>query len=204
MPIYINKNGQQSGPYEDHIVRDQLTSGVLSTNDMAIRHGDATWQKLGDMFPGVGRSSSPPPVAAAGEGVRAAASTAMPLATPTKAAGGCRKPLGWTILAIGILVMLGGSAVAIATPYGYSTLSCDFADKDAKEVDELMAKYQAAKGTSEEGVVKYQLESAMAGYESSAKVCADQNSTKKMFQLGSIAIAIVGFFMVIVGFFIRR
>jgi len=24
MPIYINKNGQQSGPYEDHVVIDQV------------------------------------------------------------------------------------------------------------------------------------------------------------------------------------
>ena len=27
MPIYINKNGQQAGPYEDHVVIDQLRSG---------------------------------------------------------------------------------------------------------------------------------------------------------------------------------
>jgi hypothetical protein len=59
MPIYINKNGQQSGPYEDHIVIDQLRSGVLLPDDMAIRHGDASWQKLTDMFPGVGQAAAP-------------------------------------------------------------------------------------------------------------------------------------------------
>ena len=56
MPIYINKNGQQSGPYEDHIVVDQLRNGTLSPSDMGIRHGDPSWQKLGEMFPGVGEN----------------------------------------------------------------------------------------------------------------------------------------------------
>lgn len=207
MPIYINKNGQQSGPYEDHVVVDQLRVGVLSPNDMGIRHGEPSWQKLGDMFPGVGPAPRPEPaVAAAAAG--GAGNPPPPMARltdqPAKAAGGCRKPFGWTVFAIGILFMLAGSGLAIATVFSYSTLSCDFAETDYKKVEELMAKYQEAKGTSEEGVIKYQLDSAMAGYDASAKICAEQNSTKKMFQLGGIAVAVVGFFMLIVGFFIRR
>ena len=57
--IYIYKNDRQSGPYEDHIVLEQLKSGVLSPDDLAIRHGETRWQPLSDMFPGV--SSAPPP-----------------------------------------------------------------------------------------------------------------------------------------------
>jgi hypothetical protein len=54
MPIYVNKNGQQSGPYEEHVVIDQLSNGSLSPNDLAIRHGDPGWKPLGELFPGFG------------------------------------------------------------------------------------------------------------------------------------------------------
>jgi len=54
MPIYINKNSQQSGPYEDHIVIDQLRSGVLSPNDLGIRPGEKSWSLLAELFPGIG------------------------------------------------------------------------------------------------------------------------------------------------------
>jgi hypothetical protein len=53
MPIYINKNGQQSGPYEDHVIVDQLRSAYLAPEDLAIRQGDSSWSRLGDLFPGI-------------------------------------------------------------------------------------------------------------------------------------------------------
>src|SRR5688572_26395849 len=63
MPVYINKDGQQSGPYEDNVVIDQLRSGMLSPNDMAIRHGDSSWQRLGDLFPGLAdQARATPPI----------------------------------------------------------------------------------------------------------------------------------------------
>ena len=49
--IYIYKNDRQSGPYEDHIVLEQLRSGVLSSQDLAVRHGETRWQPLGELFP---------------------------------------------------------------------------------------------------------------------------------------------------------
>jgi hypothetical protein len=58
--IYIYKNDRQSGPYEDHIVVEQLKSGVLSPDDLAIRHGETRWQPLSDLFPGVSSAPSPP------------------------------------------------------------------------------------------------------------------------------------------------
>jgi hypothetical protein len=72
--IYIYKNNQQSGPYEEHLVLDQLTSGLLKPEDMAIRQGDTQWQPLRTMFPQVSAPAVPrraefaaaasPPVAA--------------------------------------------------------------------------------------------------------------------------------------------
>src|SRR5215213_8806743 len=102
MPIYINKNGQQSGPYEDHIVIDQLRSGVLSPEDLAIRHGDASWQSLANMFPGVGpaRVSDPPPI-----GVSGATIGQVAPAAPAAKKGGCLKG---GLIGAGILLLLLG------------------------------------------------------------------------------------------------
>lgn len=74
--IYIYKNNQQSGPYEEHLVLDQLRSGLLKPEDMAVRQGDSQWQPLRTMFPDVAStpaqraaplaaSATAPPVAAA-------------------------------------------------------------------------------------------------------------------------------------------
>lgn len=60
--IYIYKNNQQSGPYEEHLVLDQLRSGLLKPEDMAIRQGDSQWQTLQEMFPQVSGAAPPTPV----------------------------------------------------------------------------------------------------------------------------------------------
>jgi len=51
MPAYINHEGQQTGPFDDHVVIEQLRSGQLSPDDLSIRTGDAQWQTLRTMFP---------------------------------------------------------------------------------------------------------------------------------------------------------
>ena len=62
MPIYIHKNNQQSGPYEEHLILDQLKSGLLRPDDMAIRQGDSQWQPLRTMFPQVANVPTERPV----------------------------------------------------------------------------------------------------------------------------------------------
>jgi hypothetical protein len=59
--IYIYKNDKQSGPYEEHVVLDQLKAGMLSPEDMAIRHGESEWSTLRKMFPDAGAQTMPPP-----------------------------------------------------------------------------------------------------------------------------------------------
>lgn len=51
MSIYISKNNQQTGPFDETKVLEMLRSGQLSPNDLAIRQGGNQWQKLGEMFP---------------------------------------------------------------------------------------------------------------------------------------------------------
>ena len=83
MPIYITKNNQQSGPFEEHVVIDQLRSGLLSSDDLGIRQGDSSWSRLGDLFPGVGIASAP---AASPEPARAFAGTQAPPSRPATVA----------------------------------------------------------------------------------------------------------------------
>ena len=64
MSIYISKNNQQSGPFDESKVLEMLSSGQLSPDDFAIRQGGSQWQKLGEMFPNAGRQAvNQPPVA---------------------------------------------------------------------------------------------------------------------------------------------
>jgi len=51
MAIYIHRNGEQFGPYEEQAVIDQVRTGQLSPEDMGIRQGEKDWQKLRVMFP---------------------------------------------------------------------------------------------------------------------------------------------------------
>lgn len=72
MQIYVAKNNQRLGPFEEAKVLEMLASGQLSPDDLAIRHGGNEWQKLGSLFPNAGNSAT---VNAAPENIAAAANT---------------------------------------------------------------------------------------------------------------------------------
>jgi hypothetical protein len=56
MRIYINKNNQQLGPFDEAKVLEMLGNGQLSPNDLAIRHGEKEWQTLSNFFPNIGNT----------------------------------------------------------------------------------------------------------------------------------------------------
>lgn len=62
MGIYLIKDNQQTGPYEDADVRSGLASGKFSYDSLAWREGMAEWQPLSTLFPRV--SPPKPPVLA--------------------------------------------------------------------------------------------------------------------------------------------
>jgi hypothetical protein len=79
--IYIYKNNQQSGPYEEHLVLDQLRSGLLKPEDMAIRQGDSQWQPLRTMYPqfaGISAERSVPLAASPAAPLKATGSSSVP------------------------------------------------------------------------------------------------------------------------------
>lgn len=60
MQIYINKNGQQLGPFEESVVLQMLKNGQLSPNDLGFKQGQQQWQKLEVMFPTPAPAWTPP------------------------------------------------------------------------------------------------------------------------------------------------
>jgi len=62
MSIYIYKNNQQSGPFEEGRILESLAAGQLSPEDLAIRQGERDWKPLGVLFPNASNNRhSPPP-----------------------------------------------------------------------------------------------------------------------------------------------
>ena len=204
MPIYINKNGQQSGPYEDHIVIDQLRSGVLSRDDMGIRHGDRSWQKLGDMFPnavdeprtGFAASSSPIGTAAPAGDIASAAAV-------TKSGGGCLK---YGLIGAGLLLLVLGIAAAAGSRFIPST-SCDLAKSDEERIDKLRRDIEKAKSDfdfDQIGPKSVELREATTGYEISKKYCDNDKFRDNMIGIGGGVVAFVGLLMAVVGLFVGR
>jgi hypothetical protein len=62
MQIYINKNGQQLGCFEEVKVLEMLQNGQFSANDLAIKYGETQWSSLKDMFPNVVQVAQANPV----------------------------------------------------------------------------------------------------------------------------------------------
>jgi len=203
MPVYINKDGQQSGPYEDNVVIDQLRSGMLSPNDMAIRHGDSSWQRLGDLFPGLAdqaRATPPIPIPpaspAAGGG-----SVASESAVPKK--GGCLKG---GLIGTGILFLLLGIAIAAGSRFIPST-SCDLAEADKERIDKLNRDIEKAKSDFKYdriGPLAMELNEATAGYEVSNRYCANDKARDNMIGIAGGVMAFIGLLMSIIGLFVGR
>ena len=201
MPVYINKNNQQSGPFEEHVIIDQLRSGTLSSDDLGIRPGETEWQRLGDMFPGVGPAQAEP--------IRVASPASANLGTTSVTAdapvskGGCRKIAGIFLLIFGVLMFLGGIAGAIVNRT-IQPETCEIADKYEREMSDAVKEADAAKGTSREAEAQAKAMDKIESAEIWTKGCVEARSVQNMFLIGMIAVAVVGLLMAIVGFFVRR
>ncbi len=60
MPIYINRNNEQLGPFEEVAVVGMLHSGQLSQNDRLIRQGETEWKSIAQFFPQLAGTGSKP------------------------------------------------------------------------------------------------------------------------------------------------
>jgi hypothetical protein len=103
MQIYINKNGQQLGPFAESAVLEMLGSGQLSPDDHAIRAGQQQWQKLEQMFPATKPAWTPPPVVQTSPSIPGSAQ--FQPAAPPKPGGS--KGLIFGLLGCGGLLLVG-------------------------------------------------------------------------------------------------
>ena len=97
MQIYITKNNQQLGPFDDARVLQMLQNGQVTPQDLAIRQGQTQWQSLGQMFPNAFsyQAKQPPPV------------NQMP---PPKKGSGMKLLIGG-LLILGLLLVVAGSGI---------------------------------------------------------------------------------------------
>jgi len=61
MEVWIGRNGERHGPYQEEQVREWLRSGQLSPDDLGWREGLADWQPLSVLFPQDKPSPAPSP-----------------------------------------------------------------------------------------------------------------------------------------------
>ena len=188
MSIYIHKNNQQAGPFEESRVLEMLKKGQLSLNDMAIRYGETNWQSLGSLF-------ANQPVASA----TAFASNSQTLAAYPKK-GGFRRVLGVCMLVIGILMLLVGSYFS----YNLFTASerpvfCQWEERDFQELQAAYAIYQKYKDN--ESLAKFQSLNKIV--ESEGRDCAAAIDSMKRYRILFSATTIIGFFIALIGFFLR-
>lgn len=119
MSIYISKNNQQSGPFDEAQVLEMLNNGQLSPNDLAIRQGGSQWQKLSELFPGASsgaqQKAAQPSFAPTGQSSQSARPAAAAEVSPKKS----RK--GLLIGCLGIL-LLSGLVLAIVGFFAYRNL----------------------------------------------------------------------------------
>ena len=193
MPIYINKDGQQSGPYEDHVVIDQLKNGSLSPNDLGVKHGETSWQRLGDMFPGVG-VAEPKPVASEAS----AASTA-----PSAKKGGCFK---FGLIGTGLLFLFLGVGIAGGSRF-IPSVSCDLAESDARKIDKLRSDLDKATKDGKFdriGPLQIELNEELAGAAASQRYCNDDKFRNNLIGGVGVVLGALGFLMALIGLFVGR
>lgn len=107
MSIYINRNNQQTGPFEEHAVLAWLQNGQLSGEDLACRTGDSNWRPLKTWFPITNNAQSVQAVA------QGRVNTPRGNELPQNKKGGGGKILLFVLLGIGGVFLFGVVAIVI-------------------------------------------------------------------------------------------
>jgi hypothetical protein len=138
MSVYIYKNNQQFGPFEEAQIFEMLRSGRLSPEDMGIRQGQTQWQPLRVLFapPASGFSPAPPPVPPN------APSPAHARPQPAAKTSGAARLLIFALLGLGglLLVAVVGGVAFFSFFRNVTPVPADAADKPAADTGPSAAK----------------------------------------------------------------
>ena len=66
MKIYIAKNGQQLGPFDEEQLTQKIQQGIVSYDDLAWVEGMSDWRPLRQVIPSASGTPVPPPVSPSG------------------------------------------------------------------------------------------------------------------------------------------
>ncbi len=196
MQIFINKNGQQFGPFEENKVLEMLQNRQLSPNDFGFRQGDGQWRKLTDIFPVHSINPSPPilPIS-------------ISQTNKVKSNSGWRRFFGNILLRLGILILLAG-VVGAGRGYYYSQpaqhYSCQMADKNLQKSEQSLKEYQAAKGTPLEVEKGLKAKKDIDDFGAYSNSCGQLVASFRLWLFVFILIGIIGFVGTVGGFVVRR
>lgn len=191
MQIYIHKNNQQHGPFEEEKILEFLRTGQLSPSDMAIRQGETQWQSLGSLFPNAAASTAPSNSPAAN------ISVARPIAAVEKKSGS-RSALKILLVTVGLLLFLAGmGGVLYSFVLSFNAkFPCDSADDSHNRIERL------SRENKPENLKLIEFELASA--EVSQRECNERKSEITLVRVLTIPIALIGFFMFVVALFAGR
>jgi hypothetical protein len=123
MSIYISKNNQQSGPFDDAKVLEMLAGGQVSPDDFAIRQGGTQWQKLGEMFPNAGRRQQNAPPPSFGQTANQPQAAPQPTSQAAAAQAAPKKSRKGLLLGCLGVLLLGGLVLAVLGFLGYRNMN---------------------------------------------------------------------------------
>lgn len=203
MSIYVNKNNQQLGPFDEKKVVEMLKSGQLSTDDLAVRQGEEQWQPLGNLFPADSISSAIP----------------NPLtqeSNPPKKGFGCLRLLGIALILLSVVTLIGG--LANYWMRNFNNYPCVAADTAKQKLDEAFNKLspQARNVSSVRDKVRLTAEdqALLEDFESKEKIfeidnngCIDLHAVKNFWVEVTVGITVVSLLFGIIGLvmvFVRR
>lgn len=107
MSIYVYKNNQQTGPFEESKILESLAAGQLSPDDLAIKQGERNWKPLGVLFPNVSNNPHIP----SSKFANANASSQI-ANNPGQKKSGSSKALLFILLGLGGLLIAGAAGIA--------------------------------------------------------------------------------------------
>lgn len=204
MAIYINRNNQQSGPFEEGVVIAQLQNGELSPDDLAIRQGDSQWQPLRIMFPNVEKGTETQSQIPSAAPNHQPSGENFAVHKTVKTGGGCRRVLSTILLILGILLTIGGFGLAIFNRVMPDHILCREADQLQKEVEQLTKDRDSARGTPRDADVSRKLVEKTNSWHLKIQSCSDMESYYLWWFVAFLAAGGLGFIFALVGFLARR
>jgi uncharacterized RDD family membrane protein YckC len=135
MEVWIGRQGERHGPYQEEQVREWLRNGQVSRDDLGWYDGLADWQPLSVLFPDAVASKQPPPLTTAPRPMASA------YATPGHLYAGFWKRVAAYFVDVVVLYIVN---TLLEIPFGMRAANEAFEQKfsDALDMQALMAGYQ--------------------------------------------------------------